>query len=752
MCVACYRLLITLIIIMSCPWLMYGRRYHAITRDGGLTAPSTRSPDEEVCENHHTCVQGDRHNATVQTDCYCDGLCSLYRDCCRRAGPFDEYPYNVTKLVQASSCEAMDIGNIHVVNSCPVHYNDGYVLKLCENNSTEDEDLLLHTPVSETQFGIAFKNIYCAICHGYGNGDVRFWIQKLECYFAFEDYYYDYQVEGSDGPDVILMLGSDYADMNSTNNTVENMIGMAQSYTRSSYPSDGAPFPRYCFPSYDSCPVNWNDSFSQERCISGPQSLVYSFDTGMTYRNHYCAKCNGVYMNAVVCVPESESIIGMPGKNPPGQQGPSDFLSISVLLDFNSQALTIRDRLVKSGRECEPGAIYDLINNKCRVLSCRVGLMLREGKCVSNSTNPNITLPNTSQCPLVNISETDYYIFPNGSLVLNKTGRIYDKRSYIQTNDTLLLCVKDFIEDTLSFYGAYDLDVVQGVVSFVGQILSILALVTLISIYSCFPPLRTLPGQCLICLASSLVLAQTAFVAGMFATHFDILCKSLAIFIHFAFLVSFCWMNVMSFDVWNTFRCKFSVATTSHKKLLFYTGYCLSIPSVIVIAAVINDNIDTKLSKPRYGTNFCWIGQKCALFYYFALPVVILLMCNFAFFAMSIHHILNSSGNETVTKKRHGKRKRLILYAKLSTIMGLTWVFGYIGALTGSSVIWYLFIMFNSFQGLFICIAFLCNSKVRKLLKAQVQKSRSCTALLSTTFSTIFSIEGSTSPAEKQNT
>ena len=101
----------------------------------------------------------------------------------------------------------------------------------------------------------------------------------------------------------------------------------------------------------------------------------------------------------------------------------------------------------------------------------------------------------------------------------------------------------------LSFYGTYDIDVVQGMVLCVGEILSILGLVILILIYSCFPPRRTLPGQCFLCLASSLALAKIAFVAGMFTTEFDILCKSLAIFTHFSFLGSFCWMNVMAFDV-----------------------------------------------------------------------------------------------------------------------------------------------------------------------------------------------------------
>ena len=694
------------------------------------------------------CVQGAKYNATVQAgDCFCDGLCSLYRDCSRGAEPINGDPYDVAELVQASYCEYIGYETFYVVNSYPVNYHEAHLLELCKNGTMDENDFLLHTPVSNTYSGIVFKNIFCAICHGYNIDDVRFWKVTLRCYSTPDDHAYiddfDYEYEGREYG-AMTMLDSDYADMNPSNTTISDMIDMCRKVAV--FPDD-VPYPRQCFLSSDTCPVTWNDSISREMCVDGPQSLVYSIDK--TYRNHYCAECDGVGMNAVDCQPQvvfahGDSDDGGIRVERPRLPG---FKPISVLLDFNSQALTIRDRLVKNTRDCGKGAIYDIISNKCRMISCRVGLVLRESKCVPHASDLNKTLANGSHCPLVNINETDYYIFPNGSLVLNQTHRIYDRRSYIQTNDTLQLCVTDFIEDTLSFYGAYDLDVVQGMVSFIGQILSILGLLTLIFIYSCVPPLRTLPGQCLLSLALSLAFAQTAFVAGMFATEFHILCKSLAIFTHFAFLVSFCWMNAMAFDIWNTFRCKFSVATSS----ISYAGYCLSVPSVIVVYAVINDNIETNLSKPRYGTHFCWIGQKSVLFYYFAMPVVILLICNFAFFGMSICHILNSSGNETVTRRRHSRRKRLILYAKLSTIMGLTWVFGYVGAVTGSSVMWYFCIVFNSLQGLFICIAYLCNSKVRKLLNARLEKSRSRTSMLSTTLSKTFSKQKSKSSSEKQS-
>ena len=755
-----YRPWIIMMILMLSPWLMYARLYRIINRAGKLVPPGTLAPNTGVCESHHRCRQENRYNATVQPgDCFCDKLCSLYRDCCRGAEPFDDNPQNVTKLVQASSCEAIGKRTFHVVSSCPITYNHKHILHSCEHNQVDGDDWLLHTPVSEIRFGIVFKNVFCAICHGYGSDDVQFWMLKYRCYFSPANYTSIRQIQDkveAREEMILTTLGPNYAGKNSTNNTFEEMFSMAEIFTKIPVPPSDVPFPRYCFPSNDSCPATWNDSSTQEQCLNGPQSVMYTTYNGVAYRNRHCAVCNGMEISSVVCErpgwPGKENVLGKFEPERPLQslQPDSDFISITVLFDFNSQSLTIRDRLITKSRDCGKGAIYDLIGSKCRMLSCRVGMVLRDGRCYSESSDFNMTLPIGSRCPLVNITDIDYYIYPNGSLLLNKTGQIYGKRRYVYINDSLHLCIKDYIWDTLSFYGAYDLDVVQGMVSFAGQILSILGLVILILIYSCFPPLRTLPGQCLLCLASSLASAQTAFVVGMFSTEMDILCKSLAIFTHFSFLVSFCWMNVMAFDVWNTFRCKFSMATTSVDKFRIYACYCVSIPLFIVIFAIINDNIDTELVKPKYGKRFCWIGQKCALFYFFALPIGILLICNVTFFLMSVYHIFNASGDETVTRRRHGKRKRLILYTKLSTIMGLTWVFGYVGALTGSTVIWYLFIVCNSLQGLFICIAFLCNSKVHKLLSARLGKSLSRTSVISSTLSKSLLKQRSTSFPDKR--
>ena len=60
---------------------------------------------------------------------------------------------------------------------------------------------------------------------------------------------------------------------------------------------------------------------------------------------------------------------------------------------------------------------------------------------------------------------------------------------------------------------------------------------------------------------------------------------------------------------------------------------------------------------------------------------------------------------------------RLFLYAKLSFVMGLSWVFGFLAALFDWPALWYVFIIFNSLQGAFICLSFVCTAKVFRLMR-----------------------------------
>lgn len=79
---------------------------------------------------------------------------------------------------------------------------------------------------------------------------------------------------------------------------------------------------------------------------------------------------------------------------------------------------------------------------------------------------------------------------------------------------------------------------------------------------------------------------------------------------------------------------------------------------------------------------------------------------------------LNSSLGSNLAQKYDQQKKNLTLfmssiakdyrlYCRLSTIMGLTWLTGLLASLVDQSdALWYLFVLLNTLQGLFIFIAF----------------------------------------------
>jgi len=166
------------------------------------------------------------------------------------------------------------------------------------------------------------------------------------------------------------------------------------------------------------------------------------------------------------------------------------------------------------------------------------------------------------------------------------------------------------------------------------------------------------------------------------------------------------------------------------KRFIVYSLYAWVVPALIVGSAL---SLDLTLSPsddeefasswtsayswaPRYGDRYCWITSRTALLTFFALPLGLVLITNVVLFVVSICYIQKASkaSQPAVKSKSTG---RLFLYAKLSFVMGLSWVFGFVASIYDWTVFWYMFVIFNSLQGAFICLSFVCTAKVFRLLK-----------------------------------
>ena len=65
------------------------------------------------------------------------------------------------------------------------------------------------------------------------------------------------------------------------------------------------------------------------------------------------------------------------------------------------------------------------------------------------------------------------------------------------------------------------------------------------------------------------------------------------------------------------------------------------------------------------------------------------------------------------------------LFFQISSIMGFSWLFGYVAGTVNIDALWYVFVVLNSLQGVFIFMSFGFNDRVREMARvALMAKTR----------------------------
>ncbi|RWS17062.1 G-protein coupled receptor protein-like protein [Dinothrombium tinctorium] len=229
-----------------------------------------------------------------------------------------------------------------------------------------------------------------------------------------------------------------------------------------------------------------------------------------------------------------------------------------------------------------------------------------------------------------------------------------------------------------------------------------------------------------------LLIGELVFIFGISQTETVILCRIVALILHYIFLSAFLWMFFEGFQLYVML---IEVFESEKPRLPMYYFFSYGIPLVIVAICFSSDPYS-------YGTlRHCWLRTDNYFVLSFVGPVVAILMANLVFLSLALcviwKHISTSVISVTKPNKDENKIKSirfcyLISYSKafknqlirrlwlrgalgLVFLLGMTWTFGVLYLNQETIAMAYLFTIFNSFQGLFIFI-FHCfqNEKVRK--------------------------------------
>ncbi|XP_072018338.1 G-protein coupled receptor Mth2-like [Amphiura filiformis] len=119
--------------------------------------------------------------------------------------------------------------------------------------------------------------------------------------------------------------------------------------------------------------------------------------------------------------------------------------------------------------------------------------------------------------------------------------------------------------------------------------------------------------------------------------------------------------------------------------------------------------------------NTCWIsgGQGLANLFSFGLPVSVCLIINVVFFVATVVSLYKArqTSRELKSNVSADDWEQVTISAKISSIIGFTWTLGYVAGFTNVVAVWWIFIIINSIQGVFIFLTFGMNRRIRSLLQ-----------------------------------
>lgn len=553
-------------------------------------------------------------NGSQPTMCYCRNPddCASRGDCCA-----DRY-FAEVKMPKLRCVPAFG-RSLLAVTLCPDTWENDRTRLLCEGENRWNATYLQDLPVLGVTSKVLYRNVFCAIC----NGDTRKlfpWTLNLTCvpnkiFGAFSN-----GVAKSDAK----VNYSIFTRMITVrwNGSIGRCLLRINELMPEDYAQTLSVTPCELIDYVRTCPPTYPDEGIRAKCHSYT-SLVVDGRKLQIYRNYHCALCNQVNASALNCSNTSQFGPAVP----PRGSG----LSYAIVLDFsnwgnqeNGGGSPAAAPSVGILNNCSREEVYDPILGECLPSACPADVCTK------------------TDCVWTRVLRDDVVFQPDGSSIFVPKRDITLPPDLWRADETsldhLLACFAIQREEAaLRPVGFED------VLSTAVLLISVTCLFLHIAAYALVAKLRTGPARLLLCLAVSVLVAQSSFVAGglIFMPGSEI-CTGLGILSHGAHLAAFFWMNVMAVDIQRTFRSglRGSSKAGSRRTFLGYSSYAWLGPTFLVVGAMMVERFRPESPwSPAYGQPFCWLNRPLSLAAFFGLPVLLLLVANTVLFALTAHSI-----------------------------------------------------------------------------------------------------------------
>ncbi|NXH22050.1 AGRD2 protein, partial [Bucco capensis] len=221
----------------------------------------------------------------------------------------------------------------------------------------------------------------------------------------------------------------------------------------------------------------------------------------------------------------------------------------------------------------------------------------------------------------------------------------------------------------------------------------------------------------------ALAAAEALLMFSELAKANQVVCFMVTAFLHLFFMAAFSWMLVEGLLLWSKVV---AVNMSEDRRMKFYyvTGWGLP---VIIVGVTLATSFNKYVAD-----NHCWLNVQTNVIWAFVGPVLVILAVNTFVLCRVVMVTVSSARRRSKMLTPNSSLENQIgvqIWATakpilvLLPVLGLTWV---CGVLVHLSIIWaYIFIVLNSFQGLYIFLVYaVYNSEVRNAIQRMKDKKK----------------------------
>lgn len=242
------------------------------------------------------------------------------------------------------------------------------------------------------------------------------------------------------------------------------------------------------------------------------------------------------------------------------------------------------------------------------------------------------------------------------------------------------------------------------IITIIGCCLSIGGLLLVFTTFFLFKKWRRpLDNKILVNLSFSVFCSIVIFLAGINQTWNKILCRSIAVALHYFILASFGWMLVEAVHQYLKFV---KVVGTYIPRFMWKASVSAwGVPVVpIIVVLVCDSSLYDNGDDSHPESNICWMSRDGFL-YAFLPPLVLTMVINIIMFSLILYGAVcgRARVNSTMSE-RSLFISQLRMAICVFVLLGFTWIFGILAIWKGRLLFSYLFCIFNTLQGFFIFI------------------------------------------------